>query len=359
MATPFLIDGPKLADGIGLCLSGGGYRAMLFHAGALIRLNEAGLLSKIERISSVSGGSITAGVLAVVWSRLQFKDGKATNLEAELRPLITAQAGDAIDTAAGFTSLLPWKTATDAVARSYAANFAGARTLQDLPDSPRFVFNAASLMSGRNWRFSKPYAADWRVGEIKHPTFKLADVVAASSAFPPFLSPAELDLSDAQVQPYDDTEGRSDLTREPFTQRAFLTDGGVYDNMGLEPIWKRFRTVLVSNAGQPFAAQEAPATDWLGQMLRVVDVMMDQEEALRERILVYAYTAGHRKGALWRLGGGLTPPPGGGQPLVTQKEIDEAAKTRTRLNRFTANEQDLLWRVGYAYADAGLRRIAS
>src|SRR5262245_28221555 len=47
--------------GIALCLSGGGYRAMLFHLGALWRLNEAGLLSQLKRISSVSGGSITAG----------------------------------------------------------------------------------------------------------------------------------------------------------------------------------------------------------------------------------------------------------------------------------------------------------
>ncbi len=42
----FFIDGPELADGIALCLSGGGYRAMLFHAGAIWRLIELGLLRK-------------------------------------------------------------------------------------------------------------------------------------------------------------------------------------------------------------------------------------------------------------------------------------------------------------------------
>jgi predicted acylesterase/phospholipase RssA len=47
-------------DGIGIALSGGGYRAMVFHVGALIRLNEVALLRKVKRISSVSGGSITA-----------------------------------------------------------------------------------------------------------------------------------------------------------------------------------------------------------------------------------------------------------------------------------------------------------
>src|SRR5712691_6226868 len=70
--------------GIGLCLSGGGYRAMLFHLGAIWRLNELGLLRKeivvpgaeatgpqhLVRISSVSGGSITAGALGQNWKSL-------------------------------------------------------------------------------------------------------------------------------------------------------------------------------------------------------------------------------------------------------------------------------------------------
>ena len=54
------------------CLSGGGYRAMLFHLGALWRLYETRLLENIQRISSVSGGSITAGVLGQNWHRLSF-----------------------------------------------------------------------------------------------------------------------------------------------------------------------------------------------------------------------------------------------------------------------------------------------
>ena len=37
----------KLEHGIALCLSGGGYRAMLFHVGALIRLNEFGMVGQI------------------------------------------------------------------------------------------------------------------------------------------------------------------------------------------------------------------------------------------------------------------------------------------------------------------------
>ena len=62
--------GPK--PGIGLCLSGGGYRAMVFHLGVVWRLYESGVLTTVKRISSVSGGSITAGVLGLKWRELSF-----------------------------------------------------------------------------------------------------------------------------------------------------------------------------------------------------------------------------------------------------------------------------------------------
>src|ERR1700730_2556044 len=70
-AGEFNWDGKFLEAGIALALSGGGFRAMLFHAGALMRLNELGILSRAERISSVSGGSIAAGFLACVWDHLK------------------------------------------------------------------------------------------------------------------------------------------------------------------------------------------------------------------------------------------------------------------------------------------------
>jgi NTE family protein len=76
--------------GIGLCLSGGGYRAMLFHLGGLIRLNQLGELRHVARVSSVSGGSITAGLLGLRWKGLEW-DGsdRATNLdELVVQPII-------------------------------------------------------------------------------------------------------------------------------------------------------------------------------------------------------------------------------------------------------------------------------
>src|SRR5438093_13435305 len=95
--------GPREADGRpqpgnALCLSGGGYRAMLFHAGALWRLNELGYLPKLARFSSVSGGSITAGVLGLKWNRLAFDaNGVAPRLVEEIVTPLRSLAGHTID----------------------------------------------------------------------------------------------------------------------------------------------------------------------------------------------------------------------------------------------------------------------
>src|ERR1700674_601243 len=88
-----------LHPGIALCLSGGGYRAMLFHLGALWRLNEWGFLPKLARISSVSGGSITSGVLGLKWNRLNFdaSTGRSPRFEDEIVSPVRAMAGTTID----------------------------------------------------------------------------------------------------------------------------------------------------------------------------------------------------------------------------------------------------------------------
>src|SRR5450759_4888773 len=118
-STDFL-GGGKLEDGIGLCLSGGGFRAMLFHLGAFVRLNELGLMPRLDRIASVSGGSIAAGALAVAWKNLKFtSDGVATNLqELVARPLL-ALSQRRIDTYAIVRGLLPFSNAANLAAKIY------------------------------------------------------------------------------------------------------------------------------------------------------------------------------------------------------------------------------------------------
>jgi NTE family protein len=222
-------------DGIGLALSGGGYRAMVFHVGALIRLNELALLRKIKRISSVSGGSITAGVLGTSWKDLQFTNDVAVNFDAVIAR-VRQMADTTVDAGAIIGGILLPGSVSDRVAKAYdEVLFKGAK-LDDLPDdsqpgNPRFVINATNIQSAALWRFSRNYMGDYRVGLVERPDVALAVAVAASSAFPPVLSPSELDIK----QPVVNTPG-ADLHKVPYTQKAILSDGGVYDNLGPRPI---------------------------------------------------------------------------------------------------------------------------
>jgi NTE family protein len=182
-----LEDAPE--PGVALCLSGGGYRAMLFHVGPLWRLNELGRLSRLDRVSSVSGGSITAGVLADRWSQLAFDaTGVAQRFEQAVVAPVRKLAGKTVDIQAVLEGIFLPGSVAGFVARRYDHELFGGATLQSLPDRPHFVFNATNLQSGVLWRFSKPYMWDYRVGKIPEPHEKLAVAVAASSAFPPFLS---------------------------------------------------------------------------------------------------------------------------------------------------------------------------
>src|SRR5262249_45742540 len=117
---------------------------------------------------------------------------------------------DATDTVLGVT--LPGRV-SDQIAASYDGHLFHGATLQDLPDRPRFVLNATNVQSGAIWRFMKPYMRDYRVGEVKKPEIPLAKAVAASSAFPPVLSPVELRIDPNSFTP----NSGQDLQRKPFT----------------------------------------------------------------------------------------------------------------------------------------------
>jgi hypothetical protein len=173
-----------------IVLAGGGFRATLFHIGSLWRTNEVGYLPKLDCVSSISGGSITAGLLGVKWDQLEFDaTGKAANFEPLIVAPLRAFCAKNVDTGAvGEAALAPWKKASDLVECEYRRHLFGDATLQQLPDRPRFVFNATNLASGVSFRFSKLDAGDYRIGVIPNPQFRVSLAVTASSAFPPVLS---------------------------------------------------------------------------------------------------------------------------------------------------------------------------
>ncbi|MBB2819273.1 UNVERIFIED_ORG: NTE family protein [Rhizobium esperanzae] len=342
----------KLDDTIGLCLSGGGYRAMIYHVGAIIRLNELGFLPRLAEVASVSGGSITAGLLALRWPDLRFdEDGRAVNLDTLFVSPLLRFASKGIDIKATLYGLLPGCSAADSLVRAYDRYLFQGACLQDTTDRPRFTFMATNLQTGSGWRFGKSYAADYRVGMIDRPVIPLARVVAASSAFPPILSPVRIDLSGESVRPI----AGADLHREPFTTTAVLADGGIYDNLGLERVWKRCRTILVSNAGRTIPEVGRPNGRWIGQMFRTLGLIQQQAEHSRRRILFGMANRGQRQVAYWTID---TAPGHYAVPDALPLSDDEAVAAgslRTRLNPFSDDEQRLLLKSGYAGADASLR----
>jgi len=60
---------------IGLALSGGGFRATLYHLGLVRFLRDAGVLRQVTHITSVSGGSIMAAHLALNWTLHRLNQG--------------------------------------------------------------------------------------------------------------------------------------------------------------------------------------------------------------------------------------------------------------------------------------------
>jgi len=353
------VDEPdgKPEQGTGLCLSGGGYRAMVFHLGVLWRLYEARLLGGVNRISSVSGGSITSGILALKWKKLSFDPAR---LQADFVPEVVAPiralARETIDAEAIILGIALPGRVSDRVAAAYAEHLFGKATLQDLPDEPRFVINATNVQSGAIWRFMKPYMRDYRVGEVKTPTIPLAQAVAASSAFPPMLSPVEIRLDPNAFTP----NTGADLQRPPFTTKVILSDGGVYDNLGLETVWKRYQTVLVSDAGGKLQAEEEPKSDWARHAYRVLDLVDNQVRSLRKRQLIDSFQAResditYRKGAYWGIRTDIAnyklPD---ALPCPVARTLD-LAETPTRLKRLDDERQERLINWGYAVCDAALR----
>ncbi len=340
-----------LEDGIALCLSGGGYRAMLFHAGTLWYLSDAGLLAKLTRVSSVSGGSITAAVLATRWKSLAFaSDGRASAFEESVvRPLRT-MAGTTIDVGSILSGILWFGSVSDRVIKRYRELLFGDRTLQDFPDTPRFVINATNVQTGSLFRFSKPYIADWQIGLCEKPKRLVAEAVAASSAFPPVLSPVRLkfERGDFSSEP-------APCNQEPFNTSVVLTDGGVYDNMGIETAWKRCRTILVSDAGGHIQPEDDPHADWARHAIRINEVIDSQVRALRKRQVVSAFRRGLRKGAYWGMWTNPDDYSASSGLVLAPDRARALAETPTRLAEMSPELIDRLINFGYAMAERAVR----
>ena len=346
-----------------LTMSGGGFRAMLFHVGALWRLNELAVLSRLTRISSVSGGSIANGMLAAAWKRLDFRDGVATAFEREVVTPIRQLATHTIDLQAILTGWFTFRPIANVLADIYDEHLFHGLRLQELPDDdkgegPRFVFDATSMQTGELFRLSRSHAGDYLVGRVDFPNFPLSHAVASSSAFPPMLSPMIIDLDPGAIVP---GSGRG-LCVPPYTSRVVLADGGVYDNLGLEAVWRRFRHILVSDASAVLPPEPSPSRAWARQLGRAIDTISAQVRNGRVRQLMAAYLAPEqdedfwRRGAYWGIAGDIASFGCPGSLPCPRDRTNRLASLSTRLKATPDVLQEQLINWGYASCDASMRR---
>lgn len=356
---------------IGLAVSGGGYRATLYSLGALSRLNEFGLLPMLKTITSVSGGSITTGYLAIKWDQLTFdEDGVATNFKKVITEPLQIFCSKGIDVKASILGLLSFRdTIGDKVAKAYDRKlFHGAQIQSLTDDAPDFLFYGTNYQTGVSLRIQKSAISDYKIGIYPSPNISMAKVVGISSAFPPVLSPVTLETDPDRWEAPKPDEPPKYFDNIHLRKKLILTDGGLYDNMGLEAIWKgkgNYSHVLVCDAGAPFTVTHKVKTNWASQLFRMTDLMTDQQRALRKRKLLENYQDMDADGKHNVYGGtyfSITTEIDNydfGDSMTADSDLTASLKSmRTRLNAFNKKEQGHLINWGYALADTAIRKWA-
>lgn len=277
-APPAVVQEPALA----LAFSGGGFRATLAGLGALRFVTDAHLLSQVRYVSSVSGGSLTNGLLACHYEELE----KAGFSSEALDDIVVAPFVKRISRHSLSRSLLAniWRsfgpsTRTDLLARTFDRWFFGGRQLEDLSDQCRFIFNAANVTTGVRFGFERDVVGDWVMGLA--PTaatgLRVAQAAAASAAVPGAFAPFEV-----KGPRFPCANGRV----------AKLLDGGAYDNSGMEVLDGLRDVLLVAvNAGGLFRTGAYGGVPIIRDLQRANSLLYRQSTGLRRREMVERFKA--------------------------------------------------------------------
>ena len=242
---------------LGLALSGGGSRAIAFHLGCLRALQDASILEKVEVISAVSGGAVLAALYA-------YSDNEFAEFDAEVVRLLKSglQAGiltqvlhpgiflgsiatwlvagtsalgatviresliKAFGANPSFRKIQPpfrrWISRTNGLERVLAERFFRNLKMSDVRrPNLDVVLNAADLRTGTSFRFGNRESGNWRFGAIHQNEVLVAQAVTSSAAYPALLPALDVEFN---------FEKGGVVTPNG---RVLLTDGGVYDNLGV------------------------------------------------------------------------------------------------------------------------------
>jgi len=339
-------------QGVALCLSGGGYRAALFHLGGLRRLNELGVLSKVTTITSVSGGSILSAHLASTISDWPAPGGSITAWDERVAAPFKEFTSHNIRTGPILKRILPWNwgradTAVRELAKTYEKKLTRLR-LVDVPERPRYLYCATDMSYGVNWIFGRERVGDYQVGYAAPPPgWPLARAVAASSCFPPIFNPLLIGIDGKEL-----VGGKAlGPERDRIVKGLRLSDGGVYDNMALEPVWKDHATLLVSDGGATFDFGADSGLLW--RLQRYTSIVSRQASGVRKRWLIANMQDKVLTGAYWGLGSKRSSyRVDGGYPSDLVEDV--ISGVRTDLDRFSVAEMAVLENHGYMLADAAV-----
>ena len=224
---------------IGLCLSGGGSRAIAFHLGCLRALNDLNLLDKVQVVSTVSGGSVIGSLY--VFGNKPFEEFENDVLELLRDGLARSILWRYI---LSFYFLLELANiALVLVGPLFGLNvrryFNRSNMFQRVLDKKLFngihlnsatrnginiIINATELRTCTAFRFGNDEVSCWKFGKIDPKKIKIAEAVASSAAYPVFLPPF-------------DRIYKFIKNKKEKKERVVITDGGVYENLGITPLF--------------------------------------------------------------------------------------------------------------------------
>ncbi|MDE0192287.1 MAG: patatin-like phospholipase family protein [Gammaproteobacteria bacterium] len=352
-----------------IALSGGGVRAAVFHCGVLQRLALDRFLERITFVSTVSGGSLVTGLIVC-------RNSHRWPTSEQYLDSVLPQVAECLTTATlqwsyTWRSLaLPWRLAqgrAHILAKRLEAQWGIGGSLQRLPVEPRWIINATCYETGKNWRFSQPRMGDYLTHYVLEPDVPISDAIAASSAVPGLIGPFVIRSDRYEWHRY---KGRKPMPTSTCLRRYELWDGGVYDNLGVEPLFKSgggfregFDLLLVSDASA--SLNMAPRTFKRmikpgHRVLRLVNVATDQIRGLRSRAVVTQFMRAEKSGAYFRIGNTVDqiyaasrlPAPVG--DYLSAEDVKHEATFSTTLRRLTQREFTRLLRHGFEVADATL-----
>lgn len=282
---------------IALALSGGGIRAMVFHLGVLKHLAERGLLESVERISTVSGGSLLVGLL-LQQNEMRWPTSERflSHSLPELREELCARSLQ-WGAARRLLNPLNWRfllSRANLLALTLRHEWRVTASLANLPKVPEWSINGTTAESGKRFRFKRTDIGEYTLGYASAARFPLASALAVSAAFPGGFGPLVMQTGRYEWRKREwDAPPEAAGPTTPAFQRLHLYDGGVYDNMGLEPLFDAGRQVpkyegcylICSDAGAPLSPGFNMGPLNVFRLKRVADIMSDQSRSLRVRTL--------------------------------------------------------------------------